>query len=369
ATTTAVIDRCLVPEMDRRRSGGSGAKTRPPTTEALQHWSQTLTSLREVSRLQSQPAPPQETVRKVEKWMSNLPSPASDDSPPSESFENLKMIKQKLIPGLNEIKAGAEAEAKAIQEALANLQALIALRKGPDDKNRIKRARASSPSSLPGSPAARSLSFTGLPQQQSQQPSQPASHPQPGAIARSSSQSQMRDNRTKREWLLHQLPLQAGRKVAFRQPSGGKVGGAGGEGGDADGETSWILVTVKRCIGNDRNKYEVEDEDQEDRKPGEPGKVYKTTLKNLLPLPDPAAAPDSPSHLNAYDEFPSGRGVLAQYPDTSCFYNAVVVSGPRDSQRVPGQPKNVPVYRLKFEDDDDQIRVVDAHLVVEAPPQ
>ncbi|KAG9043798.1 hypothetical protein FS837_009116 [Tulasnella sp. UAMH 9824] len=355
--------------MDRRRSGGSGAKTRPPTTEALQHWSQTLTSLREVSRLQSQPTPPPETVRKIDKWMSNLPSPASDDSPPSESFENLKMVKQKLIPGLNEIKAGAEAEAKAIADALANLQSLIALRKGPDDKNRIKRARASSPSSLPGSPAARSLSFTGLPQQQSQQQAQPPSHPPPGGISRSASQSQVGGSRSKREWLSPQLPLQPGRKVAFRQPSGGKAGGVGGEGGDGDVETSWILVTVKRCIGNDQKKYEVEDEDQEDRKPGEPGKVYKTTLKNLLPLPDPNAAPDSPSHLNAYDEFPAGRSVLAQYPDTSCFYNAVVVSGPKDPQRVPGQPKNAPVYRLKFEDDDDQIRVVDAHLVVEAPPQ
>ncbi|KIO33506.1 hypothetical protein M407DRAFT_17758 [Tulasnella calospora MUT 4182] len=118
----------------RRRSGGSGAKTRPPTTEALQHWTQTLTSLREVSRLQSQPSPPPEAVRKIDKWMGSLPSPASDDSPPSESFENLKAIKQKLIPGLTEIKAGAEAEAKAISDALANLQALIALRKGPDGK-------------------------------------------------------------------------------------------------------------------------------------------------------------------------------------------------------------------------------------------
>lgn len=124
------------------------------------------------------------------------------------------------------------------------------------DKNRIKRARASSPSSLPGSPAARSLSFTGLPQQQSQQQSQPPSHPPSNTtgLSRSGSQTQPRDQRARREWLLSQLPLQPGRKVAFRQPSGGKVGGVGAEGADGDVETSWILVTVKKCIGGDRNK-------------------------------------------------------------------------------------------------------------------
>ncbi|KAG9016378.1 hypothetical protein FRB90_003087 [Tulasnella sp. 427] len=350
--------------MDRRRNGVTSTKTRPPTTEALQHWSQTLTSLREVSRLQAQPAPPPETVRKVDKLLTGLPSP-DDPTSPAESFENLKAIKQRLVPGLNEIKTGAEAEAKAIGEALASLQALIALRKGPDaDKNRIKRARPSSPSSLPGSPTPRSLSFSGTVPHTANppQPSQLQQQQQASAAALSRNQP-----RTKREWLLSQLPLQPGRKVAFRQPSGGKSGGVGAEGGHEDGETSWILVTVKKCIGGDRNKYEVEDEDQEDRKPGEPGKVYKTTLKNLLPLPDPAASPESPSHLNAYDEFPNGRSVLAQYPDTSCFYNAVVISGPKDNSKV--QPKSAPVYRLKFEDDDDQIRVVDAHLVVDAPPQ
>ena len=64
----------------------------------------------------------------------------------------------------------------------------------------------------------------------------------------------MRDPKAKREWLLSQLPLQKGRKVAFRQPTNGKGGGRGGpEGGmgDADGET-WILAVVKSSLDNKR---------------------------------------------------------------------------------------------------------------------
>lgn len=67
---------------------------------------------------------------------------------------------------------------------------------------------------------------------------------------------------------------------------------------------------------------------------------YTTTLKSLIPLPDPESSPTSASHPNAYDEYQTGTTVLGLYPDTSCFYTAVVAGGPRDhfqgGQRVSG---------------------------------
>lgn len=61
---------------------------------------------------------------------------------------------------------------------------------------------------------------------------------------------------------------------------------------------------------------------------------YNTTLRALIPLPDLTAPPDSASHLNAYPEFLAGSTVMALYPDTSCFYRAVVIESPKDMSRV-----------------------------------
>ena len=82
---------------------------------------------------------------------------------------------------------------------------------------------------------------------------------------------------------------------------------------------------------------------------------------------------------------------MALYPDTSCFYRAEVIESPKDVQinnRVsayrewesflvrltdlilqggPGSKHAVPMYRLKFEDDDDQEHLVQSNWVVEWP--
>jgi hypothetical protein len=63
-------------------------------------------------------------------------------------------------------------------------------------------------------------------------------------------------------------------------------------------------------------------------------RCYNTTLRAIIPLPDPSALATSAAHLNAYQEFPAGSTVMALYPDTSCFYRAEVISSPRD---VPGR--------------------------------
>lgn len=64
-------------------------------------------------------------------------------------------------------------------------------------------------------------------------------------------------------------------------------------------------------------------------------RIYKTTLKSILPLPDPDAPAGSPAHLNVYPEFSVGSTVMALYPDTSCFYRAEVIATP---DRVGDRP-------------------------------
>ncbi|KAN0066095.1 hypothetical protein ACQY0O_000188 [Thecaphora frezii] len=190
--------------------------------------------------------------------------------------------------------------------------------------------------------------------------------------------------RARREALAHQLPLQKGRKVAFRQPikkstagagagSGGAGPGAAGAGdalgtagllpGEEEGET-WIMATVIECINNDRNRYVVQDAEEE----GPLGPTWNTTLKAIVPLPE------SVQTLPPVD-YPKGAQVMGLYPDTSCFYRATVHGG------GPGITRPTPMsklmkrerellnanYELIFEDDGDVVRLVPAYLVVERP--
>ena len=61
--------------------------------------------------------------------------------------------------------------------------------------------------------------------------------------------------KNRRDGISDQLPLQPGRKVAFKVPAQ-KTGKAVGP-----EEEDWILATIKRCIGGDRSRYEVQDAD------------------------------------------------------------------------------------------------------------
>lgn len=195
--------------------------------------------------------------------------------------------------------------------------------------------------------------------------------------------------RARREVLAHQLPLKKGRKVAFRQPNKTKVGvqsssnpassasGGGGRsstgagaghassgagldtGADEDGET-WIMATVIECINNDKNRYVVQDEED----PAMP--TYNTTLKAVVPLPDH-------SRTLPPEDYKPGTHVLGLYPDTSCFYRAIVRGGgpglggrSNKKSRKPDELLNAS-YQLEFEDDDGAIRDVPASLVVERP--
>ncbi|KAI0372128.1 hypothetical protein BV20DRAFT_940605 [Pilatotrama ljubarskyi] len=298
-----------------------------------------------------------DTVGRVHRLLSGWPT---DDSVPPEGIDHVKTLYKKLISGLNEVKATAEKDAEAIDDVLERLTVLIALRKASEaipPEKRNKRPRGPSPSvaapptTTPPNPPARSMSITVPPR---------------GSVGPQPTIPFSREPKARREALAKQLPLQEGRKVAFHPPTNTSKADGAGSGKDEE----WILAVVTKCINQDKNRYEVQDpEPQED---GQPGQRYNTTLRAIIPLPDPNAPPDSAAHLNAYPEFATGSTVMALYPDTSCFYRAEVIASPRDlnqSGRGGGATKQptVPTYKLKFEDDDDQEHMVSAHWVVEWP--
>ncbi|KAI0926963.1 hypothetical protein AcW1_007659 [Taiwanofungus camphoratus] len=353
-----------------------GTSKRPASSEEIEYWSHAAAALSKLSSMYTNPTGI-ETVGRVNRLLSAWPT---DDILPAEGYDSVKSIYKKLTSGLQEIKTNAEQDAQAILHVIEHLDVLIALRKaseavppGPHflavditqhhislslSEKRNKRPRVHSPPAALApapavpNPAARPVSIT-VPPRTSVGPQQPIPF--------------SREPKARREALAKQLPLQEGRKVAFHPPqNASKASDGAGNGKDEE----WILAVVTKCINQDKNRYEVQDpEPQED---GQPGQCYNTTLRAIIPLPDPTAPPDSAAHLNAYPEFTTGSTVMALYPDTSCFYRAEVVASPRDMQpsdRAGQSSKQtpIPMYKLKFEDDDDQEHCVPAQWVVEWP--
>ncbi|KAK8858841.1 hypothetical protein IAR55_003071 [Kwoniella newhampshirensis] len=207
---------------------------------------------------------------------------------------------------------------------------------------------------------------------------QPLSTSSINGTARSSTpMSREATGKHRRELYSDQLPLQPGRKVAFKLPAnkskaegggdGLTTGGSGGVGG-ASGGDDWILATVKRCLG-DRMRYEVQDVDD--------GNAYNTTLRSIIPLPDPTSPTHLSSHPSNLEDFPRDSQVLALYPDTTSFYRATVISAPipgtgnglgvkgGNGRAEPGAKKGV--YRLVFVDDDENVSEVQKDDVVAFP--
>ncbi|KAJ6508795.1 SGF29 tudor-like domain-containing protein [Mycena sanguinolenta] len=329
---------------DRRRA----ISTRPASSEELVCWSHAATSLTHLSGICSNPETI-ETISRVNRLINVWPA---DDILPAQGLDNVKQIYRKLHGGLEEVQAISDREVKAIDDAIERLDVLIALRKAPESaEKRIKRPRPPSPSSTPVPPAP----ATAVPNRVSiTLPARASVGPSPAAPV----------PRGPKGLLARQLPLQENRKVAFHQPSGKPSGG--GKPSTDSGENNWILAVVVRCLNNDKNRYEVQDPEPQEN--GQPGLCYNTTLKAIIPLPDLNAPVGSPSHLSSYQEFPPGSTVMALYPDTSCFYRAEVISTPKYTQQTGrATPSSKHIYKLKFEDDDNQEHSVSAEWVVEWP--
>ncbi|CAH7675284.1 SGF29 tudor-like domain-domain-containing protein [Phakopsora pachyrhizi] len=137
-----------------------------------------------------------------------------------------------------------------------------------------------------------------------------------------------------------QLPLQPGRLVAFKRPK---------KPSDSLGMEEWIMAKVVKCISGDKNRYEVQDVDDETRS----GKLnsWNTTLKSVIPLPVREIPESYPLVTLA-----PGTAVLGLYPETTSFYRGTVKSGPTEKGRK---------YKVFFEDDEETgaVGVVMEHVV------
>lgn len=161
-----------------------------------------------------------------------------------------------------------EEEKKTLGDALEKLDMLMALRRGerstPDPRATpslvLPTSALPSPGSGGGVKRKRKGSF-------SLSPAPPtldlnAVHPSNSASTRPSTpMSREATGKHRRELYADQLPLQPGRKVAFKLPAvkakgDGDTSVNGGSSGD-----DWILATVKRCILQDKMRYEVQDVD------------------------------------------------------------------------------------------------------------
>jgi len=93
-------------------------------------------------------------------------------------------------------------------------------------------------------------------------------------------------------------------------------------------------------------RYEVQDPEPDEN--GAPGQIYKSSAAALIAIPSAdAVLPD----------FPVGKHVLARYPETTTFYRAEVTGVKKD------------VYRLKFEDDQNQEMEVNRRFVLDFSPR
>ncbi|KAG1050576.1 hypothetical protein G6F43_007167 [Rhizopus delemar] len=114
-----------------------------------------------------------------------------------------------------------------------------------------------------------------------------------------------------------------------------------------DRNDEWILAVVVQYYP-DRNKYQVEDVDEDGGK-----QYHMLSPKYLIPVPTPKEAENAP-------EIPANQDVLALYPGTTCFYKAIVISPPNKS-------KDIKNYRVQFEDDNNQVKQVAPEHVLEMP--
>ncbi|GAA5936666.1 Sgf29p [Sporobolomyces koalae] len=155
--------------------------------------------------------------------------------------------------------------------------------------------------------------------------------------------------KSRKENLQAQLPLKPGRMICVRQSKK-----------DAPGD--WILGRIISCIQGDKNRYGVEDVDYDPANPTPEGGKWNTTLKSIIPLPDKLDERTYPEH-----PYPGGTSVLALYPETTSFYAATIEGGPYAVSTGTGKNKiKERIYKIKFEDDNDEVRDVLMEFVVEA---
>ncbi|RUS26331.1 SGF29 tudor-like domain-containing protein [Jimgerdemannia flammicorona] len=149
-------------------------------------------------------------------------------------------------------------------------------------------------------------------------------------------------------------------------PNGTMV--AAKHGKQKDKSEEWILAVVLNFYA-EKNKYQVEDVDQDDNSGVRP--IYVLSTKSVIPIPEE-------SEVRLLPEIPPNQGVLALYPGTTCFYKATVVVSPskvscrevlgddfrrNSSHAISAFPLNkdsefLGYYKVRFEDDNNETKFV-----------
>nr|CAG4636362.1 EOG090X0A1W [Eubosmina coregoni]SVE69942.1 EOG090X0A1W [Eubosmina coregoni] len=97
-----------------------------------------------------------------------------------------------------------------------------------------------------------------------------------------------------------------------------------------EGDENWILAEVVHYLTSS-GRYEVDDIDEEQKE------RHTLSKRRVIPLPLMRANPETdPAAL-----FPKGATVMALYPQTTCFYKAVINQLPQTAQEE---------YQVLFED-------------------
>ncbi|KAH8825291.1 SGF29 tudor-like domain-containing protein [Flagelloscypha sp. PMI_526] len=345
---------------DRRRGGSA----RPATLEEIDIWSHAVTELNNLKSHYDKP--PELVVERFNRVLRAWP-PEADEDAGTESYESMKDLTSKLHTALNELQDYSLHEQSALDRAIDKLELLIALRQAPGENipQDNKRKRRSSPpsASMPIPMVVDSLPPTALSRQQT--PTAPLARAEsmpkvklklpPTATSSAPSSTIVphtgSDPKSRKKRYQDQLPYSSGRKVAYHIKASTQNQAL------PDDSAEWILAIIHDCIQQDKNRYNVRDADD--------GKLYPTTTKSIIPLPDPTAAPGAFESLERYMKFPARSTVMALYPDTTSFYRAEVING---IHPLP-PPNGAPHYTLKFEDDGETSHEIQAHLVVEWPRQ
>ncbi|KAL8776270.1 MAG: hypothetical protein Q9213_008332 [Squamulea squamosa] len=108
-------------------------------------------------------------------------------------------------------------------------------------------------------------------------------------------------------------------------------------------DPQWIQCEIVNIdTAGNKKRYEVQDPEPDDN--GQPGQIYKASAQALIAIPSPETA---------LPDYPVGKQVLARYPETTTFYRAIVTHVKKD------------VYRLKFEDDNENEMEVTRRFVLD----
>ncbi|KAL8869969.1 MAG: hypothetical protein Q9174_003875 [Haloplaca sp. 1 TL-2023] len=108
-------------------------------------------------------------------------------------------------------------------------------------------------------------------------------------------------------------------------------------------DPQWIQCGIINIdTAGNKKRYEVQDPEPDDN--GQPGQIYKAFAAALIAIP---------SADTVLPDYPVGKQVLARYPETTTFYRAIVNS------------VNKNVYRLKFEDDNENEMEVARRFVLD----